>query len=108
MRCNNIEVRLIQRPVLKVWTASQLKLSEVLLTWLAGSMFEWGGFNGIGGGGQGIKGEPDNGFAEAQLETFVRHPWWNDNMAKSEAYAKLIIGCIHRDEGGQNHKRKKS
>jgi hypothetical protein len=80
MQANNIPVKLVQTPVLKVWDTSQLKPSEVLLTWLTALMFEWGGFNEIAGGGQSIDGIPHIEVLEANREICVKHPWMADNI----------------------------
>jgi hypothetical protein len=92
MRYLNVGIKLESTPVIKIWDDDQLQKSEIILTWLAGSMFEMGGFNGTAAGGsQGITpGENEARFWDAKIQIFSTHPWAVESCQRTKRYVEQI------------------
>ena len=75
--------QVLRLPILKIWSADQLRVSEVGLTMLASSMIAEGGLNCQQPGNQDMGDEPAK-FVEALDEIFIRNTWTTANFEHSD------------------------
>jgi hypothetical protein len=66
-----IEAKLVQIPVLKCWEPNSLGKAKILVTWLAQSMIEWGGFNAAP---PGTSRDVYSGFDAARTQVLSTNP----------------------------------
>ncbi|CAG8978738.1 hypothetical protein HYALB_00011499 [Hymenoscyphus albidus] len=91
----DIKVTHISVPILKVWDGSHLSLAEILITELASSLIEYGGFNPVAAGARKLKPEKHSDFRQEVYENFLHHPWANQNLRESKEIADKRIEIMN-------------
>jgi len=90
-------------PIVKVWKPDQLKLAEIMITMLSGSMIWDGGLNEVQPGGKAARADPDK-FGEALKQIFIHKPWMTANLRESEEKLQGRIEAleVYQDPDGGN------
>jgi hypothetical protein len=70
-------------PIVKLWKPNQLKLAEIMITMLSGSIIWDSGLNEVQPGGKAARADPDK-FGEALKQIFIHKSWTTANLRKSE------------------------
>ncbi|KAL2065367.1 hypothetical protein VTL71DRAFT_3037 [Oculimacula yallundae] len=92
-----LDIKIISIPILKVWSAVQLSLAEIMVTNLAGSLIEQGGFNPMTPGGNDVP-EREN-LDEEGRQNFIEQSWAMTNVqdVKKVALGRQNIICSMDD-----------
>lgn len=77
-----IKLQLICVPVVKIWHHEQLSIGEQLVTVLASSMVNWGGFTPVAPGS--MHGKANTNYSVEVDQTFVQNHFARDNMLMSK------------------------
>ena len=80
-------------PIVKVWKPDQLKLAEIMVTMLSGSMIWDGGLNEVQPGGRAARADPGK-FGEALKQIFIHKSWTTDNLNESEKKLQARIEAL--------------
>jgi len=79
----------VRLPIIKIWEQGQLKMAEILVTMLSGSLLVDGGLNQSQPGNTTMKGNNDAVYQEAIKQLFIRTKWTAFNIQESRDQLRL-------------------